>query len=295
MHAAHTDLALESAELLGYGGQDFSRIPGVHFRESHHEGYRVTTIYIRSREGEYALGRPRGRYATIDLRPVGRRSDDFFRRGVRCLSSQLRRLLPRDVEQVLVVGLGNRDMTPDAVGPLTLDSLLITRHMGKELPQLAGVAALAPGVLSQTGMESETLAACVVQQLRPQAVIAVDALAARSRERLCRTIQLCDTGLTPGSGVGNRRAALDRKTLGVPVIAVGIPTVIRADTLAAETAGADPRGTSSGHAMDPGGSLFVTPRDIDSRVRELSRLLGYGITLALQPSLTVDDVTGLLG
>ena len=136
------------------------------------------------------------------------------------------------------------------------------------------VSAVAPGVLATTGMESLELVRGAVRHVRPACVLAVDALAAAAPERLCRTFQLSDAGIVPGSGVGNRRSALDRGTLGVPVIAVGIPTVVDAD---------------------PRAGLFLTPRDIDQRIRELGRLLGYGITLALQPSLTAADVTALLG
>lgn len=196
--------------------------------------------------------------------------------GVRCLAGELAALLPEG--PVLAAGLGNRAMTCDAVGPASIDNLLVTRHMIRAMPRqfadFRPVAAVCPGVLARTGLEALELVRGAVERVRPAAVIAVDALAARDSARLCATVQLSDTGLVPGSGVGNRRSALDRGTLGVPVIAVGIPTVVDAD---------------------PRAGLFLTPRDIDQRIRELGRLLGYGITLALQPSLTAADVTALLG
>ena len=201
---------------------------------------------------------------------------DYFDRGVRCLAGELAALLPEG--PVLAAGLGNRAMTCDAVGPASIDNLLVTRHMIRAMPRqfadFRPVAAVCPGVLARTGLEALELVRGAVERVRPAAVIAVDALAARDSARLCATVQLSDTGLVPGSGVGNRRSALDRGTLGVPVIAVGIPTVVDADLRA---------------------GLFLTPRDIDQRIRELGRLLGYGITLALQPSLTAADVTALLG
>ena len=179
---------------------------------------------------------------------------------------------------VLAAGLGNRAMTCDAVGPAVVDNLLVTRHMIRAMPRqfadFRPVAAVCPGVLARTGMEALELVRGAVERVHPAAVIAVDALAARDSARLCATVQLSDTGLVPGSGVGNRRSALDQGTLGVPVLAVGIPTVVD---------------------VDPEVGLFLTPRDIDQRIRELGRLLGYGITLALQPSLTAADVTALLG
>ena len=145
------------------------------------------------------------------------------------------------------------------------------------------MAALAPGVTGTTGIETGELLAGVLQTIRPACLIAVDALAARRQERVCRTIQVSNTGIVPGSGVGNHRKEVSRRTLGVPVLALGLPTVIRAEQLAGEETPAE------------GGPLFVTPRDIDQRVRELSRMMAYGIDLALQPHLTVEDITGLLG
>ena len=168
---------------------------------------------------------------------------------------------------------------------LALESLLVTRPMVRSLPrQFRGftpVSALAPGVLAATGMEALELLRGAVQATGCAAVIAVDALAARSRERLCATVQLGDTGLIPGSGVGNHRKAIDKTTLGVPVVAVGVPTVIAAHLL--------------GDGQPEDDPLFLTPRDIDGKVRELGRVIGYGVTLALQEGLSVEDVTGLLG
>ena len=187
----------------------------------------------------------------------------------------------------LVVGLGNRSLTADAVGPLALPHILVTRHMLQAMPEefagFSSVAALTTGVLAETGLESFELIAAVAEKLQPRCVIVLDALAAAGREKLCAVLQITDTGLTPGSGVGNHRREVSQKTLGVPVLALGLPTVIQADPLIGEEAPAE------------GEALFVTPRDIDQRVRELSRLMAYGIDLALQPHLTVDDITGLLG
>ena len=202
------------------------------------------------------------------------------------MQGELTALLPprEKSRSILVVGLGNRALTADAIGPMALDSLLITRHMVRDLPRqfetFTPVEAFAPGVLASTGMETLELVRAVVRETCPAAVIAVDALAARNRERLCATVQLSDTGLIPGSGVGNHRRALNEETLGIPVIALGIPTVIDASDLG-DTENGEP--------------LFVTPRDIDNRMRELGRLVGFGVTLALQPSLTIEDVAGLLG
>ena len=286
MRITRTDLALEGVEQLRQGG-DISRLDGVCAAEYTRQGYGVTDVRVATKQAAEAVGKPEGRYVTIDLRPYFRREEGFFARAVGCLASELRTLLPGVGEDwpVLVAGLGNRGMTADAVGPLALESLLVTRHMVRSLPrQFRGftpVSALAPGVLAATGMEALELLRGAVQATGCAAVIAVDALAARSRERLCATVQLSDTGLIPGSGVGNHRKAIDKTTLGVPVVAVGVPTVIAAHLL--------------GDGQPEDDPLFLTPRDIDGKVRELGRVIGYGVTLALQEGLSVEDVTGLLG
>lgn len=286
MRITRTDLALEGVEQLRQGG-DISRLDGVCAAEYTRHGYGVTDVRVATKQAAEAVGKPEGRYVTIDLRPYFRREEGFFARAARCLASELRTLLPGVGEDwpVLVAGLGNRGMTADAVGPLALESLLVTRHMVRSLPrQFRGftpVSALAPGVLAATGMEALELLRGAVQATGCAAVIAVDALAARSRERLCATVQLGDTGLIPGSGVGNHRKAIDKTTLGVPVVAVGVPTVIAAHLL--------------GDGQPEDDPLFLTPRDIDGKVRELGRVIGYGVTLALQDGLSVEDVTGLLG
>ena len=286
MRITRTDLALEGVEQLRQGG-DISRLDGVCAAEYTRQGYGVTDVRVATKQAAEAVGKPEGRYVTIDLRPYFRREEGFFARAVGCLASELRTLLPGVGEDwpVLVAGLGNRGMTADAVGPLALESLLVTRHMVRSLPrQFRGftpVSALAPGVLAATGMEALELLRGAVQATGCAAVIAVDALAARSRERVCATVQLGDTGLIPGSGVGNHRKAIDKTTLGVPVVAVGVPTVIAAHLL--------------GDGQPEDDPLFLTPRDIDGKVRELGRVIGYGVTLALQEGLSVEDVTGLLG
>lgn len=286
MRITRTDLALEGVEQLRQGG-DISRLDGICAAEYTRHGYGVTDVRVATKQAAEAVGKPEGRYVTIDLRPYFRREEGFFARAARCLASELRTLLPGVGEDwpVLVAGLGNRGMTADAVGPLALESLLVTRHMVRSLPrQFRGftpVSALAPGVLAATGMEALELLRGAVQATGCAAVIAVDALAARSRERLCATVQLGDTGLIPGSGVGNHRKAIDKTTLGVPVVAVGVPTVIAAHLL--------------GDGQPEDDPLFLTPRDIDGKVRELGWVIGYGVTLALQEGLSVEDVTGLLG
>ena len=198
----------------------------------------------------------------------------------------------------MVIGLGSRAVTPDLIGPLTVDHLLVTRHLVEQVPQHFGhlrpVAAAAPGVLASTGMESSLVAQALAGELRPACVIAVDALASRSLDRLCRTVQLSDTGVVPGSGVGNHRVPLNRETLGVPVLTVGAPTVVDGATLALDLLERAGRTGAEREDLPGGEDFFVTPREVDLRVADLSKVLGYAISLALNPSLSVDDLTMLL-
>ena len=297
MFAKRTDLALEARELWQESAQRTSRLSGVKATKSKLEGYGLTRVDILDARGEEALGKPAGSYLTIDLTTFWQRKADFFPRAVRAVGTQLRAMVPQE-GPVLVVGLGNAAMTPDAVGPLTADSVLVTRHLISAMPrQFAGfrpVSVVRTGVLGTTGVESAEAVAGVAEQVRPAAIIAVDALASRRRERVCATVQLSDTGITPGSGVGNHRAALNRETLGVPVIAVGIPTVVDAATLAAdllEEAGVEH--IDADRLRQGQGNMMVTPRDIDAQVRDLAKVVGYGINWALQ-DLDVEDITALL-
>ena len=299
MTQQRTDLALEAAEKIFSGGGATKNIPGAVTRERFLQGCRVTDVAISTPEAARCIGKPQGNYITVDLGPFCRREENFFHRTALCLAGELRALLPGTGNKfpALVVGLGNRAMAADAVGPQALDYLLVTRHMVRSLPrQFAGftpVAALATGVLGRTGMDASELIGGAVAQVRPAAVIAIDALAARDKDRLCATVQLSDTGLIPGSGVGNHRRAVTAESLGLPVIAVGVPTVIEAGTLCRELLhDAGQEKFDLGHRGD---GLFVTLRDVDQRVRDLSRLLGYAVNMALQPELTEEDITGLLG
>ena len=195
----------------------------------------------------------------------------------------------------LVVGLGNRAITPDNIGPKAADQTMVTRHLVERVPEHFGsfrpVAALAAGVLGTTGMESGEVVRAVAEQIKPACVVAVDALASRSLRRVCRTIQLADTGITPGSGVGNARAALNAETLGVPVIAVGVPTVVDAATLTCDVLAEAGKGELNPAALQGAGNgLIVTPKDIDTQVHDLAKVIGYGINLALHTGLTIEDV-----
>lgn len=291
MLTVRTDLAVEAHALWRESAGETTRLKGVAAREEQVEGMAVTRVEILDQEGARALGKPEGTYLTLDISPLWRREEEAFPRAVRAVAALLGPLLPEE-GPVLAAGLGNQAMTPDALGPRSLDHLLVTRHLGEVLPQLRPVAGLGAGVLGTTGMEVAEWVRGAAEQVRPAAVIVVDALAARDLERLCATVQIADTGLVPGSGVGNHRMALNRETLGVPVISVGVPTVVDAETIARDLlgeAGAVPKALNG-----RGRRFFVTPESIDQKIRDLSKVLGYGINLALQESLALEDLEALL-
>ena len=297
MFPKRTDLALEARELWQESAEKTTRLNGVKATKQRAEGYPVTRVDILDERGEKALGKPRGTYRTVDLTTFWQRKSDFFERAVRAVGCQLKELLPGK-GPVLVIGLGNGAMTPDAVGPLAADSVLVTRHLIAAMPKhFAGfrpVAVFRTGVLGTTGVESAETVRGLVAEVQPSLVIAIDALASRRVGRVCATVQLSDTGIIPGSGVGNHRAALNRETLGVPVFAIGIPTVVDAATLAAdlmEEAGlAD---IDADKLRSSQQNLMVTPRDIDQQVRDLAKVVGYGINWALQ-DLEIEEINALL-
>ncbi len=297
MFAKRTDLALEAREIWQESAEKTTRLAGVKATKQRQEGYPVTRVDILDGRGEAALGKPQGSYLTIDLTTFWQRKADFFERAVRAVGSQLKTLLPPE-GPALVIGLGNDAMTPDAVGPLAVDSVLVTRHLIAAMPKhfsgFRPVAVQRTGVLGTTGVESAEAVRGLVAEVQPALVIAVDALASRRVGRVCATVQLSDTGIIPGSGVGNHRAALDQETLGVPVFAIGIPTVVDAATLAADLL--EESGITEIDEEKLRGNqqnLMVTPRNIDAQVRDLAKVVGYGINWALQ-DLEIEEINALL-
>ncbi|MBQ8390859.1 MAG: GPR endopeptidase [Oscillibacter sp.] len=291
-----TDLALEARELWQESAGKTTRLPGVRAKTAKQEGYAVTRVEVLNDRGAQALGKPVGRYLTVDLSPYAQRREGFFHRAVRVVGRQLRTLLP-EKGAILVVGLGNEQMTPDAIGPLSLRHLLVTRHLISALPEhfgsFRGVAALAPGVLGTTGVETSEAVSALTSQLHPAAVIVIDALAARRMGRVCTTVQRADSGLVPGSGVGNHRHPLNQETLGIPVISIGVPTVVDAATVAADLLEESGVMDIDPERLRKGDTMFVTPKDIDAQVRELAKVVGYAIDWAVQ-DLEIEEITALL-
>ena len=295
-----TDLALESKERLE---AEKNEMRGVTFEEIHDEkrNVTITKVVIETENGAKAIGKPIGTYLTLEAPDMAIPDEGSHREVSEVFSEQLRAIIKDEIESVLVVGLGNREVTPDALGPEVISNLYITRHILREYGEyafpdkkVASISGIVPGVMAQTGMESLEIIKGIVRETNPQLVIAIDALAARSVKRLGRTIQLADTGITPGSGVGNSRAAFDKASLGVPVLAVGVPTVVEANTLLWDVL--EENGCKNGkNSMKYDHSLVVAPKDIDARVDVISRLLGYGISLGLHRGLCMEDVSCLVG
>lgn len=288
-----TDLALEAAELWSSQGGNAGKLQGVESHTRSYNGFTVTEVNVLTEHGAEQIGKPVGQYLTLSIGARERQSAGHFHRAADAVGALLRELLPQGGTNraALVVGLGNRAITPDAVGPWAVDSTVVTRHLIEHVPDCFSgfrpVAAVATGVLGTTGIESGELVKALCERIQPAVVIAVDALAARSVDRLCTTIQLADTGIIPGSGVGNTRFALTREELGVPVLAVGVPTIIRASALAEDL--------HSEADAERLGNLLVTPKDIDATAAELAKIIGYGVSVALQEGLEVEDVELFLG
>lgn len=285
MAMIRTDLAMEAHACWKETADETSALRGVIAHEETLHDFPLTRVEITDKEGEQALRKPQGTYLTLDITRYWRHEADSFYQTVENIAQLLEPMLPEE-GPVLIAGLGNQAMTPDALGPGCLSHLLITRHLKNILPGFRETAALSGGVLGTTGLEAAEWVRGAAEHMEPEAVIVVDALAARGLERVCNSIQISDTGLVPGSGVGNHRMALNRESLGVPVISVGVPTVVDLDTLAHDLAGAT--------CQIPQKGFFLTPDSIDAKIKDLCKIIGYGINLALQPGLTTKDLDALL-
>ncbi len=295
-----TDLVLEARESVTEGKRE---LHGVNVEEYNitSKNIHVTKVFIESRNAAKAMGKPMGTYITIEAPELLEPDEDYHREISECLSRELQGILPKqkDGMSILVVGLGNRDVTADALGPRVLDNLYITRHMirtyGKAAFESSGVnevSSIEPGVMAKTGMETAEIVKGVVSETKPDALIVVDALAARSTKRLNRTIQIANTGIQPGSGVGNHRNALTLESLGVPVIAIGVPTVVDAATIVGD---ALERIASNKKELDDWKSkerfraafselnnMYMAGRGIDGMIKRVSFTLSEGINMALE-------------
>lgn len=307
-----TDLALEMREHLG-------EIPGVEITTEESEDATVTWVEITGEDGAQAMGKPIGNYVTLESDAIKAPDPDAHENIAKILARKLGEMhkLPKEAN-VLVVGLGNRYVTPDALGPKVCEKLLVTRHLGDDVPcdlrgKLRAVSALAPGVMGITGIETAEIIRGVAEKTAPDLIIAIDALAARRTSRINATIQMSDAGINPGAGLGNRRTPLNRETLCIPVIAIGVPTVVDAATLVndtmdkmlAEIKEASPHGDAffemlanldenERHTLITelltSENMFVTPKDVDAVIQRLANIIANTLNIALHPGITTEDI-----
>ncbi len=290
-----TDLALEARETVQKPDEDIRGVRVEEEKDPEDEIY-ITRVIIESRNGARIMGKPMGTYITLEAPRMVMPDEDYHREISEKVAKQIRELLPDHKEElsVLVVGLGNRDVTADALGPNVADQLHITRHVVKEFGKAAYnknrmhmISAIVPGVMAKTGMETCEIIRGIVEQTAPDVIIAIDALAARSTKRLNRTIQITDTGVQPGSGVGNHRHALTEETLGIPVIGIGIPTVVDAGTIvgdAVEQVEREMLFCSDTHTLKMAElqNMYVTTKDIDDIINRLSYTISEALNIALE-------------
>lgn len=302
-YQVRTDLALEARESITEAD---SELRGVRVEEynKEEEDVRVTKVYIDTKNAAKIMGKPVGTYVTMEAPAMVEPDEDYHREISDCLAEELLAMIPNaDSEQsVLVVGLGNRDVTADALGPQVVDNLFITRHVVREYGKAAYncskvnlISSIEPGVMAKTGMETAEIIKGVVHETTPDVLIVVDALAARSTKRLNRTIQITNTGIQPGSGVGNHRNALTEESLGIPVIAIGVPTVVDAATIVGDALEKllhedeeFDRVKYMGHhrhAFSELNNMYMTGKDIDAVIKRVSFTVSEGINMALEKGM----------
>ena len=290
-------MAVERHEIAG--SED---IDGIEINKYDDGGVTVTEIRVTNENGSRALDKPVGSYITVEVTPFSK-ANDLFSHQLTVLSEQVKKLIPDD-GLVLVAGLGNKTITPDALGPRAAELIFATRHIGSELRKSIGMegirnaAVIIPGVLGKTGVETGEIIESVAKKVKPCAVIVIDALASRRLERLGTTVQMATSGVVPGSGVGNARSRIDEQTLGVPVLSVGVPTVVDAATLASdliEQAGYAADGAEFERLLKPiGERIMVTPKEIDLMIERAAQLVAMSINCALQPELDPKDILAIV-
>lgn len=323
MDNVRTDLAIEVAQM--FKEEKKQNINGVIIDKKLDEGSEITIVKVVNEEGAKSIGKPIGSYITIDIPEYTAYDGELMNDVSESLGRTLKKLLNVNKEdKILVVGLGNSKVTPDALGPLVVEKIMVTRHLSSVMPdaiddEVISVGAIAPGVLGVTGIETFEIVDSLVKKIRPTLVICIDALGSRKTQRVNKTIQICDTGISPGAGVGNHRMKLNKETLGVKVIGIGVPTVVNAATIASDTidlvldnlinnakegsefykmlksVDKNEKNILINDILDPFVSeLVVTPKEIDLMVESLSKIIANGINIAVQPSMTMDEINKFL-
>ena len=320
MAGIRTDLAIEAREF--YNKQENRQdIPGVVVDVDKDENYTVTRVKVVEDVGARIIGKPKGNYITIEVPKLRENDRDLQDKVGKVLAEEVARLVNlNDQSVIMVVGLGNWNVTPDALGPRVVEHLLVTRHIKEYVPDqidegVRSVCVIAPGVLGITGIETSEIIRGIVDKVKPDLVIAIDALASRKMERISTTIQLADSGINPGSGVGNNRKELSRESMGVPVIAIGVPTVVDAATMASDTIdmvidtliNESPESgefynmlknmdkTEKHKLIDEVispyiGNLMVTPKEIDRLIDDIAIVIASGLNIALHPNVDQEEM-----
>lgn len=318
-----TDLAMESREMAQQGSSQ--ELPGVVVDSVSLKDIKITRVEVTSADGEQRIGKPVGNYITLEVPGIKDRDPEYEERVSKQLAEEIQRLVDlEDNSTVLIVGLGNWNVTPDAVGPKVVDKIMVTRHIFEFVPdqvddRMRPVSAISPGVLGITGVETGEVIQGLVEKIKPDLVIAVDALASRRTQRIGTTIQIADTGINPGSGIGNKRMGLNKETLGVPTLAIGIPTVVYAYTIGRDaiemvieelsenikpgsemerlinTMDQDHIDSVINEVLAEGlGDLVVTPKEVDILIDDVCRIIGNGINLAIHRGLSLEDINRFL-
>lgn len=314
----YTDLALETAENIC----KTASAEGVEMNTENCdlEDTFVTIVNITNDKGVKTMGKPTGTYITLESSFIKENDIAAHEELISILSRHIKNLCPQNTKTILVIGLGNYQVTPDSLGPKVVDKILVTRHIKDTVPEdinnsVASVAALAPGVMGMTGIETVEVVKGVTDHVKPDLVIAIDALAARKVSRVNSTIQLSDTGVAPGAGVGNKRKTIDKESLGVPVIAIGVPTVVDAATMANDTiervidallnesekgsqfynmlmdTAEEEKYTLIKEVLDPyAENMFVTPKEVDAVIDNLVNIIANSINIALHPGINLEDI-----
>lgn len=317
-----TDLALEASEICKKKNRSKNEIEGIEVIKEKENEIDITTVKVKNEEGAKNIGKPVGNYITIDIPDFTVYDGETMDKVAKVVGDSISKLVDVDyTKNALVVGLGNWHVTPDALGPKVAEKIMVTRHLKAVMPEVIDesvrpVSSIAPGVLGITGIETVEIIKGLVEKTKPELVICIDALAARRVERVNRTIQIGDTGISPGAGVGNNRKQINEETLGIKVIAIGVPTVVDAVTIANDTIDlvldSLINSTESGGEfynmlknLDRNekqslikevlyskslGDMFVTPKDIDLVIDSLSKIISDGINIALQPNMEMDDI-----
>ena len=319
--SVRTDLAIEARELAQQNAQEADRLDGVDVSTKEDPDYFLTHVRIHSEEGSRLMGKPKGDYITLESEKLKENDAECHEKIIKILAENIRSLVKFGEDDcILVAGLGNWNITPDALGPKVVSKILVTRHLQGTLPEeieetVRPVAAVSPGVMGITGIETGEILKGIVDKLQPSLLIAIDALAARRSNRINAAIQMSDTGVAPGAGVGNQRMMLDKESLGIPVIAIGVPTVVDAATLVNDTMDRIleemMQQTEKGSAfyqtlqsleqeekyqmiadiLGPyTGNMFVTPKEVDAVVDRLANIIANAINIAIHPGVTMEDI-----